>query len=196
MQYLQPRQIYLHRIIQIVFGWKNFPMHSIHNHDDTSHIEVILRAWRPYIIFCHIYGYPRFINVANNMIAFVLLKGIIYHERQKYMSSIKQVIFACIILLLFLLLELPNTKSMFLTHIGVVLALQSVIPIYRHENLLLDTCLCHPDYNIDPVWKYLESWHNTTTHISSESKDVDLMYSYTWFPCIWMFLFCVYDNHG
>ena len=67
-----------------------------------------------------------------------------------------------------------------------------IIPIYKHENILLDTGLCHPYYTLQQLEQDLESWNKIAAHIFIKAEHVSQMkkgISLLW-PCL--FLFCVY----
>ena len=91
----------------------------------------------------------------------------------KWVSPLTQALFMSIILRLYLFLSLRNTMNMMVfIHMNIWHAWYRMILICRHENLLFDTCLCHPCFIIDRVWQSLYICHNKITHISSVEVQV------------------------
>ena len=135
MQCIQYIHLYFHHNIQIEFGLKYMPPHSLNSRGDIGHIEINLSNLIPHSVLCHSDGSLLCIEVENEMLDFVYLEYRTYDEILQWVYPITQALSVSLFFYFLYFMELWNTMII-IFYMDVLHVRYIIITLPIHENLL------------------------------------------------------------
>ena len=148
-------------------------------------ITLSLLCWRPSIRTCGKWNF-----------SFVLIKCNDFHEILLLRFIVTQVIFVCILWQSCQRSALWNKMNTLFVHSMDAERAQYNMQNYdKHETLLLDMCFLYLYFPADWVGKYLGTYQNNLTHISSAAAYYVFKYKEKLFPWKCLQRYCKNKNH-